>query len=117
MTKKRIAKEVFDSINEMGIIQNIDLLENNLNKKSVVNLLYKLESINLEEINFDTFKGVVGSVGNEYNRDKLKFSIDEESSKIIIDNKKPMDSIKCILSIYSDKLAMTLAGKELVYAE
>lgn len=115
--KNRIAREVFDNINNTGIIKNISVIEDNLSKKSVVNLLYKLDKINLQEVDFDTFKGVIDSVEGKDNRDKLKFSIDEDDSKIIIDDTKPIESIKCILSIYSDKLAMTLAGKELVYAE
>lgn len=115
--KNRIAREVFNSINNTGIIKNIDVLEENLNKKSVVNWLYKLENINFQGICFNTFKNAINSAEDEENRNKLKFSIDEEKSEIIIDSTKSIESIKCILSIYNDKLAMTLAGKELVYAE
>lgn len=115
--KNRIARAVLDIINSTGIIKNINIIEDNLSKKSVVNLLYKLDSINLEEVDFDTFKTVIDSVEGEENRDKLKFSIDEDHSKIVIDDTKPIDSIKCILSVYNDKIAMTLAGKEIVYAE
>ena len=115
--KNRIAREVFNNINNTGLIKNISVIEDNLSKKSVVNLLYKMDSINLQEIDFDTFKNAIDSVEDDENRDKLKFSIDENNSKIIINDTKPIESIKCILSIYSDKLAMTLAGRELVYAE
>lgn len=113
--KKKVSNNIFNNISEKGLIENIEILESRLDKKRIQGLLYALKDREIEDITYDTFKNIKDRTRED--EDKIKFILNEEDNKILIDNNHVEESIKCILSIYADKLANTLVRDEIVYAK
>lgn len=113
--KKKVSNNIFAKISENGLIENIEILENRLDKKRSQGLLYALKDRDIDDITYDTFKNIKDRTRED--EAKIKFILNEEENKILIDNNHIEESIKCILSIYADKLANTLVRDEIVYAK
>ena len=113
--KKKVSDSIFVKVSEKGLIENIELLQSRLDKKRVQALLYVLKDRDIGDVTYDTFKNIKNRTSED--EEKIKFILNEEDNKILIDNNYIEESIKCILSIYADKLANTLVRDEIVYAK